>query len=812
MTKHRNGPRPTLIALAGWLLALPVASYAATVTRFHAARAGEQIEISAPRADIVRVRIGRPALPEDASWAVVASAKTAVAPLDVADGLQETVLSTTAVRVRLNKATWRVTVTDLAGRVILADADDGAASYLKSGFRLHKSMPADAHYFGLGDKTGGLDRRGKTFTLWNTDAYGFGEAGDPLYKSIPFVLSDDENDHAFGLFMDNTWRGVFDFGQSERDVLTFGADGGPIDYYVMAGPDAKAVVRQYAWLTGTPPLAPIWAIGFQQSRYSYKTEAELRGIVDRLRADRLPSDVVYMDIDYQDKNRPFSVNAAAYPDLKKMFADFKTANMRVVMITDLHVADAPGINYAPYDTGKARDLFLKNADGSDYVAVVWPGKSVFPDFSRAKARDWWGGLYANFYGLGAAGFWNDMNEPAIFERRDKTMPLDVVHRIEEPGFTPRAASHAEMHNAYGMLNSRATYEGLLKIAPDERPFVLTRASYAGGQRYAATWTGDNSSNWGQLKLSTSMLANLGLSGFSYAGDDIGGFAGNAPSAELLTRWIEIGAFNPIFRDHAANDKPPQEVWVHGSAHEDIRRRYIEERYRLMTYLYGLAEENSRNGLPILRPVFLQYPAVLRGGADFGGSVDQFMLGGDLLIAPSPTMESPAAYSVRLPGAGWYDYWTGLKLDGASTVETPTLERLPVFVRPGAIIPRQPLVQSTAQKPRGPLELAVYPGENCRGDLYVDDGVSFAYRRDLYLRQAVRCTQTAEGLSLTFEDRAGRFVPWWTGFTVVVHGWTAATAKASIDGKALATRVDAKTRALTIEIADVSRHAELRIEP
>jgi len=348
--------------------------------------------------------------------------------------------------------------------------------------------------------------------------------------------------------------------------------------------------------------------------------------------------------------------------------------------------------------------------------------------------------------MGIAGFWNDMNEPAIFNTPTKTMPLDTVHRIEEPGFVPRTATHAEMHNVFGMLNSRATYEGALKLAPNLRPFVMTRASYAGGHRYAATWTGDNSSSWAHLNLS------------------------------------------------------------HGPEHEAIRRRYIEERYRLMPYIYALAEENSRTGLPLMRPVFLEHPEVVGKGSRLGGTEHQFLLGRDLLVAPSPTGESPAAYRINLPSAGWYDYWTGVQVTATSVEETPQIDRLPVFVRPGAILPKQPLVQSTVETPRGNIELAVYPGEDCRGTIYLDDGVSFDYRDGAYLRQSVRC----DAHGITFEARQGRFKPWWRGISVVIHGWDGAAPKVALGGKAIAASVDPEKRTLSFTLPDIARAASVAI--
>ncbi len=793
------------------LFALLIASGGASARvadRYVAEHDGVRIELSALRTDILRVRIGRPTLPEDASWAVSPEVRATHAPLDIREAGGIAHVRTAALAVRVDLATLALSVTDASGRTVLADAPGQSLTFDHGGFRLRKAMPQDAHYFGLGDKTGPLDRRGGSYLFWNTDAFGYGTATDPVYKTVPFVIGLDNSGHSFGLFVDNTWRQTFDFGKTERDVFTIGSEGGAIDYYIIVGSGPKAIVQDYAWLTGKPPLAPLWSLGFQQSHWSYMTQDEAQGIADRLRADRIPADVLWLDIDYQDRNRPFTINTKAFSDLAGLVRRTGEQGIRIVAITDLHVAAAPGEGYAPYDSGMAAGIFLKRADGQPYVGPVWPGASVFPDFSRATARDWWGRNYANFVKMGIAGFWNDMNEPAIFLTPTKTMPLDVQHRIEEPGFAPRTASHAEMHNVYGMLNTRATFEGALKLAPDRRPFVMTRASYAGGQRYAATWTGDNLSTWAHLSLSTTQLVSLGLSGFAYAGDDIGGFAGDAPSPDLLTRWIEVGAFNPIFRDHYQKDKPAQEVWVHGPEHEAIRRRYIEERYRLMPYLYALAEENSRTGLPIMRPVFLEYPAVVGKGDHLGDTEAQFLLGADLLVAPPATWESPAPYKIALPGTGWYDYWTGARVASAEVVETPRLDRLPVFVRPGAILPRQPLVQSTAEAPKGNLELAVYPGPDCAGALYVDDGVSYGYRRGDYLRQTIHCDAT----TLAFAAREGQFRPWWGGFDIVIHGWQASAPRVRVNGRVLAATVDTPSATLRFTLPDLAQATTVTLEP
>src|SRR3984957_5353137 len=340
-------------------------------------------------------------------------------------------------------------------------------------------MPLDEHYFGLGDKPGPLDRREQAFSMWNTDAYGFQESTDPLYKTIPYFMAFRAG-HALGVFLDNTWRSSFDFGKELPRTYSFGAVGGPLDYYVFCGPTPKHVVETYAWLTGTMSLPPLWSLAFQQSSYSYMSPSRVLPIADRLRADPIPSHAIYLDIDYQQQNRPFTGDHDRFPDFPGMISQLAAKNFHVVAITDLHIANYPNHRYAPYDSGIAGDHFVKNPDGSVYTGIVWPGPSVFPDFTRAQTRKWWGSLYKDFSHQGVAGFWNDMNEPSVFSSPTKTMPEDVVHRIHEPGFNKRTAAHAEIHNIYGMENSRATFEGLQQLNPDLRPFVLTRASYSGG--------------------------------------------------------------------------------------------------------------------------------------------------------------------------------------------------------------------------------------------------------------------------------------------------------------------------------------------
>jgi alpha-glucosidase len=719
---------------------------------------GTRIQVTALTDSILRVRIARDgAFAEDASWAVPAAVRRQSVPVSpVPDGFR-----TKAIVVHVDPSTLQLTVSDIQGRTILADAPN-AISIDGRGFMLRKALPAKQRIFGMGDKTGGLDRRGASFVDWNTDAFGFAPWNDPIYKSIPFFIGVGDDGTSYGLFLDNSWRSSFDFGHRDESAIEISAPDGPIDYYIIAGPSVAEVVRRYTDLTGKPPMPPLWGLGYQQSRWGYSSDADVRAIARRLRSDRIPADVIWMDIDYQDRNRPFTVNKTTFPDPNGLNADMASDGLRLVAITDLHIAYLPNQGYAPFDTGIAGNHFVHKADGSLYVAPVWPGPSVFPDFTRASTRSWWGNLYKDFIADGFSGFWNDMNEPAVFETPTKTMPLDNLHRIESDDFAARNTTHSEIHNVYGMQNTRGTFEGMARLRPGIRPFVMTRASYAGGQRYAVTWTGDNSSTWDHLRLCVQQLTSLGLSGFAYSGCDVGGFVGGA-SPELLTRWYEIAAFTPVFRNHSAHDAPRMEPWVDGPQHLSIRRRFIEEHYRLMPYLYALADRNARTGDPIMRPVFYDYPDALHASCDQSMS---FTVGRDLLVAAPPRPESPQPFDICLPKGGWFDYWTGLPVVKPKLTQTPKLDILPLFVRAGTILPRQALVQSTAQVANGPLELDVYPGDDCRGTLYFDDGVSV--KGDV-LRQEVSCSVTAGRVALNFGPREGRYKPWWKQIAVTVHG-------------------------------------------
>lgn len=691
---------------------------------------------------VVRVRLSpTPRFGRDHSYAVVGRDLGDPGVVVTTDGDRST-LATAALRVTIRHKPFRVAIADAEGDSL--DEDDPALGTAVAGrmARVYKRLRSDETIYGFGEKTGRLDKRGwwlggYSYTMWNTDAGGYDGGTDPLYASVPFFMV-MRNGRAHGILLDNTFRSNFDVGKQLRNVLSFGAEDGELDYYFIDGPDPKQVVERYTELTGRMPLPPRWALGYHQCRYSYYPEARVRFIADNFRQRRIPADVLWLDIHYLDGYNPLTWDRSRFPDPAGMIRDLRARGLRLVTIVDPHPKKQPG--WDVYDTGLAGGHFVKNADGTVYEAPVWPsnaerdpGPSVFPDFSRPATRAWWGGLYKRLTDAGVAGIWNDMNEPAIFVAPTWTMGLDVRHDNEG-----KPTDHREIHNVWGMLMTRATYEGLLKLRPDERPFVLTRATFAGGQRYAALWPGDNLSRWEDLRHSIPMLAGLGLSGMAFVGSDIGGF-GESPAAELYTRWLQAGVFYPFMRTHTAIDTNDQEPWSFGAAYEGLNRRAIELRYELLPQIYNEMKLASETGVPALRPMMLEFP----GDARAARLDDQFMFGSDLLVAPV-LFEGRTRRELYLPQGDWYDFWSAERYHGGRSLEVPvTLASIPVFVRAGAFVFRQPVVQHTGEMAGQPLRVFVYPAPRSEATLYEDDGLSFDYQRGGYLRRRFAQTRAAD---------------------------------------------------------------------
>jgi alpha-glucosidase len=714
------------------------------------------VSVRAVAPDILRVRFSpTQAFGRDHSYAVVGHDLGAPGAV-VEIGTDHSTLATAALKVMIRHDPFRISVTDTAGNVLDTDDPERGIAVAGREVKVWKTLAPDDFVYGLGEKNGRLSKRGPhlgggTFVMWNTDAYDYSDDTDPLYVSIPFFMVLRQG-RAHGVLLDNTFRSAFDVGHESTDRLAFGAQDGELDYYLIYGPAPKRVIERYTDLTGRMPLPPRWSLGFNQCRYSYYPESRVRFIADNFRQRAIPADVIWLDIHYEDGFNPFTWNKERFPDPKRMIADLRRQGFRLVTIVDPHPKKQPG--WAVYDSGLARGAFVTNKDGSPYDAPVWPsqgehpGNSVFPDFSKPAGREWWGEQLKLYTDDGVAGIWNDMNEPAVFVDPFHSMALDARHDNEGQPTDTR-----EMHNVYGLLNTRATYEGLLKLRPDERPFVLTRATYAGGQRYAAVWPGDNTSSWDHLRASLPVLMGMGLSGLSFVGSDIGGFA-RAPTAELVTRWMQAGVFYPFMRMHTEIGSPDQEPWSYGRPYEAINRRAIELRYELLPQVYNAMHDASETGVPPLRPLMLEYPTDPRALA----IQDQFLFGADLLVAPV-LREEAREREVYLPAGDWYDFWTGRSVAGGASIRVPvTLESIPIFVRGGAFVFRQPVVQHTGAMAGQPLIVDVYPAASSEARLYEDDGETRRYLKGAFLLRRFKQQRSGAGASIEVSAAEGSWRP------------------------------------------------------
>jgi alpha-glucosidase len=603
--------------------------------------------------------------------------------------------------------------------LLTSDVPGQGWGYCQQGLINRRLIQAQDHFYGFGEKMGHIDKRGRRMTMWNADVVPHMPSTDPLYQSIPFYITFNRG-RAWGYFLDNTHRTSFNMGKSQPSQALVEADGGRLRCYLLGGPTIAEVLARYSKLTGTLPLPPKWALGYQQCRYSYHPDSQVLEIAQTLRAKEIPCDVIYLDIHYMDGFRVFSFDPREFSAPGELMKELEALGFKTVVIVD------PGVkvdeNYEVFRQGVAGGHFTTYPNGDIYQGDVWPGPSAFPDFLKEAAREWWGDLHKFYLDYGVAGIWNDMNEPAVFNWPGKTMPSHVTHG---PG---GCYSHERVHNVYALEMAKATYQGLTRLKPQERPFVLTRAGFAGIQRYSAVWLGDNSSWWEHLAAVIPMCLGMGLSGVAFVGTDIGGFVDDC-QPELLARWTQLGALIPFCRNHSAVDTRHQEPWVFGTEIEDICRDYIRLRYRLLPYLYNLFRQASLTGLPLWRPLVMNYPQdPMTWRLD-----DQCLVGDDILVAP---VTQPGANQrlVYLPQGEWYNWHTDELIAGEqSIIAQAPLETMPLFVRAGAIIPLAPVVNYVGEKGETEITLRAYTcGQDCRGELYWDDGSSFAYQKGHYL--------------------------------------------------------------------------------
>lgn len=586
----------------------------------------------------------------------------------------------------------------------------------KDAYRIEvvKKMNQTIAFYGLGDMTGFLNKKGYAYELWNTDnPMPHVDSFHTLYKCIPFMIA-KQKDSVYGIFMDNTCHSYWDFGHESNDYYFFAADGGNLNYYFYYGENLKEIISTYTSMTGTVPIPQKWALGYHQSRWGYESREDILEVAKMMRQLKIPCDAIHFDIDYMDQYKVFTFNTERYGKPERLTKELADMGIKAVAILD------PGVkvddSYDIYQEGKENGYFAVSQNGKIYTNVVWPGETAYPDFGREQVRQWWMEKEKRLVDYGFKGIWNDMNEPAGF---DGEIPEDIVFCDEETKST-----HAQMHNVYGHLMSKAVYEGLQKY-DKKRPFVITRACYAGSQRYTSVWTGDNHSIWAHLQMAIPQLCNLGMSGMGFCGTDIGGF-GSDTTAELLVRWMQVGCFSPLCRNHSSKVGTYQEPWQFDEETCRIYKKFVELRYQLLPYLYDCFCGMEKNGIPVMRPLVMEY----EDDINTWELNDEFMLGDRILISPVVTQGSRKKL-VYLPKGEWIDYETDEVITGPRYfIKDAPLDVCPIFIKAGTILPNYPIQQYVGEQESDELILHVYPG---KGNYihYQDDGESFHYRQGQY---------------------------------------------------------------------------------
>jgi alpha-glucosidase len=726
---------------------------------------GAKLSLAVLAPGVVRIRFAPEGnfLPRR-SWSVAgADEEWPESGFDLSEETAALVITTAKLKIQIKRDPCRLTILDLAGQVLCDEDERGGAGVDPEGIiSCFKVMPPDEYYFGFGERTSLLNKRGRRYNNWTRDPwytnFDHGPGTDNMYQAIPFFMAMQASRGGYGLYLNNTYHSTFDMDLLREGIYGIEVKGGELDYYFIYGPDPGTILERYTEITGRAPLPPRWSLGFQQCRWSYYPDSVVMELAKEFRERQIPVDTIVLDIDYMNGYRVFTWDRERFPDPKELGQELARQGFKLINIVDPGVKHDPG-NYPVFDEGVQKDYFIHKPDGEIFTGYVWPDLSVFPDFLRAEVRQWWGDLHKALLETGVRGVWNDMNEPAIASipfsegGTPTTIPLDSPQ-----GEPEERTTHAEAHNLFGYMMSRATYEGLVRLRPAERPFVLTRSGFAGIQKYAAVWMGDNVALWEHLEMSMPQLCNMGLSGVPFVGVDIGGFSFGS-SAELFARWIELGAFYPFSRAHSASGTAQKEPWVFGPEVEAITRKYLELRYRLLPFIYTLFRENSQNGAPVFRPLFYHF---WQDQATFDIN-DQVMIGESLMLAPvyRPGVQFRAVY---LPEGVWYDWWSSARYDGTQgqmILQQTPLDLLPIYVRGGCILPLGPIMQYTDEKPLDRLTLEIFPDRDgtAGGQLYEDDGLSFSYQQGQFCLNDYECRPAeTPGKVLVTARREGRFSP------------------------------------------------------
>ncbi len=714
-------------------------------------------EISFYNPTTVRVRVTKEKPKTDFSFAIENPEVQANFSVTESNTATTNDYSTDAIKVSVQTKPFRVSVFNKDGQLLCGDESTLGVSWFGNQVSCYKKLHPDEKFIGLGEKTGGINRRGNYFYHWNSDVPGYATNADPLYSTIPFFIGIHSN-VTYGIFFDNSHKSYFNFGGgADEELFHFGADDGEMNYYIFGGNTVEQIIKDYTALTGRTPMPPLWSLGFQQSRWGYDSQQQLLDIAQNFRSKKLPADVMVSDIPYMDNYKVFTWNPKGFPRPKAMMDQLKTLGFDMVTIIDPGIKIEKG--YQAYEEGLAQQHFAKYPGGKVYTGHVWPGRCHFPDFTKTATQEWWGKSFkAGYTDIGIRGFWNDMNEPAAWGRE--------FPNLIEFGDGVNKKTLFSVKNAYGLLMSKATALGTKKLMNGQRPFVLTRAAYAGIQKYSAQWTGDNVASDEHMMLGFRLLNSMGVSGIPYTGMDIGGFIGN-PSPELFVRWMSLGVYSPLFRNHTHIGYNYREPWLFGEYNTNKIRTILEQRYRLLPYLYSSFYTAHKTGMPINRMLPINY--TFDNKVYEGKFENQFLFGDNMLVCPVESNKQIT--DVYLPGNHkWYRLSNDEAFDGAKSYSVAApLDDLPVFIKAGAIIPMQSVIQHTKEKGNGILYLHVWKGNNNNSFVYYeDDGETYNYEKGSFYKRTI--TYDATKYEISISKKEGNYSSKFDMLLLVLHGF------------------------------------------
>jgi len=749
----------------------PVVSWKLTTDGLRGKTSIAFFSIKVYNANVIRVRISQSETMTDFSYVLDEQARPVASGFKIKEANGSILLSTDSIDMQLEKQPdFRVIFRNKAGRVINEDMPGKGFGTTFSGTRsnLYKKLQPGERFIGLGETLGNLDKRGSAFTLNNTDTYKYGDPRLSMYVSIPFFIGLHQG-LMYGLFYHNTFKTFFNFGISTPEFSSITAEGGDVDYFFIYGSSIPSILENYTALTGRMPLPPLWSLGYHQSRCSYFPQQNVKLLAQTFRSKQIPVDCIVLDADYLHEYEPFRINKQRFPDMKALTAYLADLGIEVTASVN------PGIKvdttYFAHNDGLKKDVFIKYANGSLYTAEIAPSLNNFPDFTNPKVRDWWSDNMKFLPDNGICGYWNDMNEPAV---GGSYLPDNLVFDLDG-----RKAFAPEAKNLYGMLMARSSLESALKYGEGRRPFVLSRSGFAGIQRYATVWTGDNTAKDEFLLGGTLLNTQMGLSGVPFVGDDIGGYIGPT-SKELFTRWIEVGVFAPFVRNHKEAFSNANEPWSYGEEAEAVAREFIGFRYRLLPYLYSKFYEASVTGLPIARSLAISCPFDSRVFDNLYQY--QFLCGDAILVTPVTSQEKTK--KVFLPAGRWYDLYSDEIVEGNSElqVECPIF-RIPLYVRESSIIPMQSLIQTTKQKSSDTLFVHIYNGSHANSfEYYEDDGISNGYQHGAFSKRTI--TFDPEKKQVVFSSQQGSYKSKFKLVKCVFHGFGDDLEHLSIDDKPL----------------------------